>query len=363
MRKKIPLFMILLATAILAPSATGAPPAGLPKSILSLRDLAKARGIKIGAAVAMEPLFSDALYRETLAREFGMITPENCLKFRSVHPRRYRYDFRAGDALAGFAADNGMKMRGHTLVWHESLPPWLIWGIFSREEMAEILKEHIQTVVGHYRGRITCWDVVNEAVEKDGRLRETIWLQNLGPGYLEDVFRWAHEADPEAKLYYNDYGAEGMDQKADAVYRLLKELRARGVPVHGVGLQMHFEVEKPPNLEHVAANIKRLAELGLEVQVTELDLRIQEPVTEEKLAVQAGIYRDLLKICLAAPACRAFMMWGFTDRYSWIPDFFPGRGAALIFDRDYRPKPAYYALREALLTEGAGNRSRKSDRR
>jgi endo-1,4-beta-xylanase len=217
--------------------------------------------------------------------------------------------------------------------------------------LIEILREHVTTVVGRYRGRIVAWDVVNEAVADDGSLRDTIWSRGIGPEYVEMAFRWAHEADPDALLFYNDYGGEGLGRKSDGIYGLVGDLVARGVPVHGVGLQMHVSLGWSPRPQDVAANVARLAELGLEVHVTEMDVRIKAPVTEEELAQQARVYRDLLQVCLSAQSCKAFLLWGFTDRHSWIPHFFTGWDAALIYDEAYRPKPAYDMLRDTMLSE------------
>jgi endo-1,4-beta-xylanase len=283
---------------------------------------------------------NDPAYHETLTGQFSALTPENAMKFGPLCSSRGNYDFGEADAIVAVAEEHGMKVRGHTLVWHNQLPSWLIERQWTRDELIEILREHITTVVGHYRGRIWAWDVVNEAVEDDGSLRDTLWLQGIGPEYIEMAFRWAHEADPDALLFYNDYNGEGLGKKSDAIYALVADLRKRGVPIDGVGLQMHISLEGAPSPEDVAANMKRLGALGLQVHITEMDVRIQEPVTEEKLAAQARIYHSMLDVCLVAPNCTAFVTWGFTDSHSWIPDFFPGSGAALIFDEFYRPKPA-----------------------
>lgn len=339
-----PLCCILLALLI---SSTLAPSQS-PAVDLALRSLARARGINIGAAVAARPLLNDSLYAQTLAREFGMLTPENAMKFGPIHPARDRYDFRDADAIVEFAVANGMRIRGHTLVWHNQQPRWLTEEDFSRDELLAILREHITTVAGRYRGKVTAWDVVNEAIGDNGSLRDTIWLRRLGPEYLDLVFRWAHEADPEAQLFYNDYGGEGLGRKSDAIYTMVRGLSSRGVPIHGVGLQMHVSLDSFPNPQDVAANISRLAALGLHVHITEMDVRIRQPITEEKLAAQARIYQEIVRVCLSSPNCTAFVMWGFTDRYSWVPSFFPGFGGALILDESYGPKPAYSALAELL---------------
>jgi len=330
----------------------GTPPATAltDPTVPTLRSLAQAQGRYIGAAVDPRPLLGEPLYAETLAREFNMVTPENALKFGRTQPSRDQYTFRDADAIIAFARANGMAVRGHTLVWHVVLPRWLTGGAFTREELLAILRAHITTVVGRYRGQIAAWDVVNEALGNDGSWRDTIWHKTIGPEYVDLAFRWAHEADPQARLFYNDYGCEGLGRKSDAVYALVKGLRQRGVPIDGVGLQMHVRTDASPESAEAAANLQRLAALGLEVHITEMDVRINGVVTEEKLARQASIYKDMLRVCIAAENCRAFVLWGFTDRHSWIPQYFRGWGSALPFDEAYRPKPAYRALMEALST-------------
>lgn len=313
-----------------------------------LRVLAEKCGIYIGAAVERS-LLDIPEYAYTLRQEFNMLTTENALKFGPVHPQPDIYYFDDADRIISFAESNGMKVRGHTLVWHQQLPTWITQGRYSREEWMNILREHIMTVVGRYKGRVYAWDVVNEAINDDGTLRDTIWLRNIGPEYIELAFRWAHEADPQALLFYNDYGAEGLNAKSDAIYNLVKSLLEKGVPIHGVGLQMHISLENPPNPQEVAANIKRLNKLGLEVHITEMDVRIRTPARWEDLIRQAEIYREILKVCLSAENCKAFVMWGLTDKYSWIPSHFSGYGAALIFDESYKPKPAYYYIAAAFI--------------
>jgi endo-1,4-beta-xylanase len=211
-----------------------------------------------------------------------------------------------------------------------------------------VLRGHITTVVGRYRGRIAAWDVVNEAIEEDGTLRDTFWLRIIGPEYIDMAFQWAHEADPDALLFYNDYASEGLGRKSDAVYALVQDMLERDVPIHGVGLQSHLVLTSPPVFKDVLANIKRLSDLGLLVHVTEMDVRMRGEPTEARLERQARVYSAFLEACLEAENCTAFVLWGFTDRHSWIPGERPGWGSALIFDESYQPKPAYEAMREAL---------------
>jgi endo-1,4-beta-xylanase len=318
-----------------------------------LRTLAERSGILIGAAADPSHFF-EAPYAQTLSREFDILTPENAMKFEPIHPSRDQYSWADADAIVSFAEAHGMKVRGHTLVWHQQLPGWITGGTFTHEEWIDILHDHITAVVSHYRGKIYAWDVVNEAIADDGSLRDTVWLRGIGPDYIKLAFQWAHEADPQALLFYNDYGASGSGVKSDAVYNLVKNLTESGVPINGVGMQMHTSLESPPVFGDIAANIKRLNGLGLEVQVTEMDVRLKIPATTADLTQQANIYRDMLEVCLSAKNCTAFVMWGFTDLYSWIPSANPGYGSALIFDESYNPKPAYYALYGVLAHTSQG---------
>lgn len=353
----VPLLIVfrVSSTPSAASEPSSAPTSAQNSTSTSLRSLAQKRGIAIGPAVQLAPIQYDSNYRSILAREFNILTAENAMKFEYVHPERDRYNFTEIDALVDFAKANNMQVRGHPLVWHHAQPRWL-WmneDNFTRDELMTILKEHIQTVVGRYRGQIVAWDVVNEAINRDGSLRDTIWLRNIGPEYIDLAFRWAHEADPEARLFYSDYGNDEEGRKPDAMYNMVRELLQRGVPIHGVGLQTHKHLHEPPNLEALAWNIKRHNELGLEVQFTELDVQVMKAKgsMEKRLADQGRVYGDILRVCLAAKSCTAFMTWGFTDRYSWIYDLVGQVEAPLIFDKSYRPKPAYDALKEVLSSQ------------
>ncbi len=315
---------------------------------VTLRSLAQKHNLFIGSAVNVKALSKDFLYRDNLSREFNIITAENAMKFKYLHPKANYFDFTKADYLMAFASANQMEVRGHTLVWHYALPDWLKEGDWTRDELIGILENQIKTVVGRYRGQIIAWDVVNEAIADDGTLRNSFWLENIGPEYIEMAFRWAYEADPNALLIYNDYGAEGLNRKSDAIYRLIKSLLANNVPIHGIGLQMHIPVDSPPNVRDVADNMSRFANLGLQVHITEMDVRIKKPSVVSDFQEQAKIYRDILRSCLLVEKCNTFVTWGFSDRYSWIPDHFKGWGDALLFDRSYKAKPAYYKLLEEL---------------
>lgn len=335
----------------------------LPLGLLALqgqdlRLLCEQRGIKLGAAADPTRILDtkEIVYAATLGWEFNQIEPENAMKFGPIHPSQASYSFGPADTIVNFSNAVGQVVRGHTLVWHSQNPDWLTKGNFSSKELSDILQSHINTVVGRYAGRVYAWDVVNEAFNDNGTIRSTIWSDSPGIGltgtaYIEQALRWANSADPKALLFYNDYSAEGMNAKSNAVYAMAKDFVTRKVPLHGIGLQMHLTLT-PGSLADIDTNIKRITDLGLQVHFTELDVRL--PVdssgnaTAAALATQAQIYHDVVAICLKYPLCTAIQTWGVTDKYSWIPSVFPGFGAALLFDTSYKPKPAYNSFRDAL---------------
>ncbi len=317
-----------------------------------LRALAEMRGLPVGTAVDLAVLASEPQYREVLHKEFNICVAENAFKPHLVWTGPYEYRFDDPDRLAEFAQQNGMTLRGHTLLWHQAVPNWLREGNYPPHAVRDMLKAYIQAIVTRYRGRIAQWDVVNEAVAESGESlrKDSFWYTALGPDYIRSAFTWAAEADPQTCLYYNDYGAEDMGPKADSIYALAKKLQSDGIPLHGVGLQCHFELGWRLT-DDFRANVHRLEALGLDWQVTECDIRMRldgAAPTPAQLAVQASGYEDLVRFCLDEARCRGFVLWGFTDRHSWIPGFRPGWGAALPLDADYRPKPAYEAIAAAL---------------
>jgi endo-1,4-beta-xylanase len=330
--------------------ATSAPAQRVPDpATATLRELAKPTKLRVGTAVDMSALASDATYRGMVAEQFDSVTPENVMKWEVVQPRRGRFDFSQADELVDFAREHRQKVRGHTLVWHSQLPTWLTAGTWTREQLRSILRRHIFTVAGHFRGRIWAWDVVNEAFNDDGTLRDTLWLRVLGPDYIADAFRWAHQADPKATLFYNDYNIEGVNAKSDAVYALVHRLQAQGVPVQGVGLQAHLGTQYgfPGD---VLQNLRRFARLGLDTAMTEADVRsvVSDGFSNPEVQAQAQGYSMLMQSCLLVRSCVSYTVWGFTDKYQWVPGVFAGEGNAAIFDANFRPRPAYDALRRDL---------------
>ena len=323
-------------------------------SAQSLRSLADQRGIRFGAAVAPSH-FSETEYATVLAREFNQVEPENLMKFGLIHPGPTTYSFGPADSIVAFAQAHAMAVRGHTLVWHNQRPKWLTGGTFTPEQLFSILQEHIKTVVGHYAGKVYAWDVVNEAFETDGSLRKTMWSNSPGiglegAGYIEQALKWAHAADPKALLFYNDYNAETVNAKSDAIFKMAQDFKSRGVPLDGIGWQMHIGTK--PQIAGMETNMKRITDLGLQVQITELDVKVSVDssgaATPAGLELQAKVYHDIVALCVKNPHCTAIQTWGFTDRYSWIPHTSKGNGAALEFDVNYQPKPAYNAILEAL---------------
>jgi endo-1,4-beta-xylanase len=324
----------------------------------SLREKADCAGILIGTAVRLGPL-SEAAYAATLAREYNLLEPEDSLKWEVLHPVRDSFDFSDPDRIVSFAKLHGMKIRGHTLVWTHQNPPWLVNGKFSDVELRSILYQHINTVMRHYRGQIFAWDVVNEAIDETGNLTSSLWydqpgigLAGQGTAYVEQAFRWAHDADPDALLFYNDGSGDALNRKSDAIYKMLTEFKKRNVPVDGIGLQMHVELDA--NIPGIARNIQRFSDGGLQVHITEADVgiavdhnrRVLNPADLER---QARVYQAVLTACLNQPRCRVFQSWGFTDKYSWINSRSRGmKGAALFFDAQYHSKPAYAAAERAL---------------
>jgi endo-1,4-beta-xylanase len=303
----------------------------------------------VGAAGDASQL-SDPNYAQLLAKEFNMVAAENAMKWQVLHPEPYHYDFSLGDALVAFAQANHMAVYGHVLVWDYGYPTWVVEGNRSRNEWIKLLCTHVKTVAAHFRGQVYAWDVVNEAFENDGTLRNTIWMKVIGPEYIAMAFQWAREADPGALLILNDHFGEGLNDKSEAIYALVKGLLQMGVPIDGVGMQMHLWLWGPPASQELEANMRRLADLDLDVHITEMDVRTQPSTDSEevKIAAQADAYHRAFAACMAISRCKVFVTWGLTDRYSWIPSFTGYPDTPLLFDEKGQPKPAYFTIRDLL---------------
>ncbi len=306
----------------------------------SLRDAATRAGLNFGAAVSGQSVGSggNAAYKQIVSGEYNTAVCENDMKWQSTEPSRGQFSYAGGDRVVDFAAANTMKMRGHTLVWH-SQAGWVGNFAGTREEMLLAMKNHIDNVVGHYKGKILEWDVVNEAVA-DGStdLRNSFWRQRIGADFIDSAFVYAHRADPAALLVYNDYGAEDMGTKSNGVYNLVKRMKENRIPINGVGLQSHFSGSSIRKAD-IDKNIKRLAELGLRVSITELDI--------VDASLSTAPWSDLMDVCMANANCTAFITWGVYDAMSWRSN--GGSCNCLIFDAQMRAK----GIRAALLASMA----------
>jgi len=317
-----------------------------------LSELATNAGINFGAGITIQQFIEqpDSLFKATLNRDFNMYFEGNKMKFKNVQPVRGQFDFWSYDSVLVMAEKNGKQVRGHCLIWHSigQNPAWLRAGWegtpkWTRAQLLEIMKSHITTVVSRYKGRIKEWDVVNEGVYLENGhpngLRTSYWQQIIGDDYIDSAFVWAHRADPNAYLYYNEFGAEGAISseyaKRDTVYNLMKRLLARGIPVHGVGLQCHFG--NWINAGAISANIKKLGELGLRVSMTEIDMMHTTNLS--------GNWKSLMNACLDNYNCTSFVTCGVDDGHSW----FGKDCGCLVWDSVMSPKQAVYkALADAL---------------
>jgi endo-1,4-beta-xylanase len=341
-----------------APTTPTTPTPATPTT--TLRQLAAARGRFIGTA--LDAAFfgaSPAAYDTLVAREFNMVVAGNVMKWSSIHrDSRFAYRWTNPDAMVAFAQTNGMKVRGHTLFWYQQNPAWLTGTAWSADTLRQLLKEHVDSVVGHYEGKIHAWDVVNEGLnDGSGTLRTTNnpWATTLGAAYVDSAFAEARRADPGALLFYNDYNLETPGAKQDAAFAMLQTMKQRGVPVDGIGFQAHFQINADgtgaPTRQTLFTTFTRFAALGLKVEITELDVRV--PVgpsapSAAALAAQKQLYADVVAACLDVAACDAIVVWGVNDGESWIPGTFPGWGQALLFDDGFGRKATYDAVRTAL---------------
>ena len=347
----------------------------------SLKDTFK-DSFLVGAALNPAQFTEQDVRGAALAKaQFNSITPENVLKWERVHPEPDSYSFELPDRYVSFGEKNHMFIVGHTLVWHNQTPAWVFQGEngnpADREALLKRMSDHIHTVVGRYKSRINGWDVVNEALEEDGTLRQTPWLKIIGEDYIAKAFQFAHEADPQAELYYNDYNLEN-EAKLQGALELLRKLQAQGVPISGVGIQGHYHMDAPTN-EQVDAAITAFGELGLKVMVTELDVDVLplafeyagadvslsaelqpklNPYTkgltrsmQQELAQRyAGLFGVYLK---HRGTLTRVTFWGVTDGDSWLNNW-PVKGRRnypLLFDRNGRPKPAFDAVIRAARAQ------------
>lgn len=304
--------------------------------------------------VSLEPSELDAndRYRNIAAKQFNSITPENCFKAVSLHPQEGVFDWSQSEILIEFCKQNNKRIHGHTLIWHEQLPEWIKNYQGSRADWENLMKNHIQTIVKHFKGKVTGWDVVNEAFYEDGTLRNTIWHQKIGDSYIEKAFVYAQEADPDAKLFYNDFSLEWNPVKRNAVLSLLNNLRLRGVKVNGIGLQMHISTVYP-DPSQVAEALNACAAADYLIHLSEIDVSVNPlnksdfSLTEKLLKKQAekmtaviGLYKQL-----SQKYQYGITFWGVSDNHSWIRSYFNRNDYPLLYDDNYMIKPIYCSLK------------------
>lgn len=311
----------------------------------------------IGAAVNLETMVSQ---KQLLVDQFNSITAENDMKFVSVHPSEDQYTFAAADQLLQFAEEHGKKMRGHTLVWHNQTTDWIFQdkngGVASRELVLERMKAHIDTIVGRYKGRIFAWDVVNEAIEDstDIWLRDSKWLQIVGEDFIAKAFQFAHEADPNALLFYNDYN-ECTPVKRDKIFKLVQSLQQQDIPIHGLGLQGHWNLTGP-HIDVIREALDKYAQLQIPLHITELDISVFShddrrtdltAAPAQWLELQAQRYDELFSLFREyKDVIQSVTFWGAADDYTWLSDF-PVRGRKnwpFVFDEQHQPKSSFWSI-------------------
>jgi len=330
--------------------SAGAGGAAISDDVLRARTSTSKPGVDcVGTALNPGVLDSDEAYRAIAGSEFNCAVAEYGMKWDSMEPTQGTFDFSLGDQVVAFAREHHMRLKGHALVWHGATPDWVL-GVSSPSALRTVVRDYVTAVVKHFKGDVEAWDVVNEAVsDSGGTFRATHFYKVLGDDLFKVAFDAAHAADPDVKLLYNDYGGEGLGVKSDAIYALVKNLKESGVPIDGIGLQSHLTHTGVP-ADELAANMKRLAALGLSVNLSEIDVRMgMAPGSlDDKLAQQAKIYRQLASACANEPACTGLFVWGFTDAHSWVDDTFGGTNLPCLLDENLVRKPAYEGFRTGL---------------
>lgn len=308
----------------------------------------------IGTAIESNELNGDSTYRNLALKQFNSITPENIFKAEYLHPEENFYNWIEADSLVSFCIKNQKRIHGHTLIWHQQLPDWIKNYQGSSEDWEQLMKSHIQTIIKHYKGKIESWDVVNEAINEDGSLRNSIWKEKIGPSYIEKAFLFAREADPDVLLFYNDFNLESNPKKLNAAINLLNQLRSRGIKVDGIGVQMHINILNP-DPQQISNTFKTIANQNYLVHVSELDISINplnkiiEP-NHELLNEQANLLASLIIHYNQIPKKLRYgiTFWGISDKNSWIRSFYKRVDYPLLFDDNYLPKPCYCKLLKNL---------------
>ena len=346
--------IVLALAAIITASATK--PGHLPPP--SLKQLAAAHQLEIGVYLSRQ-IMKEPAYQTIASRQFNLAVADGQPNWHyedgSLRPGPAGFDFSRLDEVVEFARQQGLKVRAHHLVWGEEkwLPEWLKNGGYSPTQLLGLLENHIKSVVGRYKGQVKQWTVVNEVFSRGlgEKGLSDWWGQRLGTAYLDQAFQWAKQADPEAVLLVNDFNNETKNPVSDAIYDYVAGALRRGVPIDGVGFQMHINGAAPPAKQSVIDNMERFGRLGLKIYVTEFDVNLNDIATgsqRQKFDRQKQVYRDMLSACLASEHCVSFSLLGITDKESWYNDLGIPNAQPLPFDNNYRAKPAFFGLREAL---------------
>ncbi|KAI0734101.1 endo-1,4-beta xylanase [Irpex lacteus] len=327
---------------------SSAPPSSPSSSSAKLQTVAKTAGkLYFGTATDNSEL-SDAAYTAILDDNtmFGQITPANSMKWDATEPSQGQFTFSGADQIANLAKTNNMLLRGHNCVWYNQLPSWVSNGEFTTAQLTTIIQNHCSTLVSRYKGQVCmclihAWDVVNEPFNDDGTWRSDVFYNTLGTSFVQIALNAARQADPTAKLYINDYNIEYPGAKSTAMQNLVKSLKSANVPLDGIGLQSHFIVGGTPSASSLEQNMNAFTALGVEVAVTELDIRMTLPSTPALLAQQKTDYTTVISACQAVKGCVGVTVWDWTDKYSWVPSTFSGQGAACPWDQNFQKKPAF----------------------
>ena len=328
--------------------------AAIGNGLLGVCGSGAAEKIPFGAAVLLEAFRNDPEMKEMLIRHVDVIVPMNALKWGLLRHTEGQFDFSGSDELIEFARQYGKTVHGHTLLWYHANPRWLD-AITSPSQLEKLLREHIQTVVGRYAGRVATWDVVNEVVAHDpisqGKWRRGVWYDGLGPRHVDLAFEEAARTDPKARLFINDYDLEDSSRRTktrqDAILSIVRRLQDKNIPIHGVGLQAHLYAEREIGGENLAAFVTELTRLGLEISVTELDVidwKLAADIEKRDRGV-ASTANEFLNALTKAVTPRMITTWGLCDKYSWIGDVFPrsddARARPLPFDENWQPKSMF----------------------
>jgi len=342
--------------AIIQPYTSRARTPDLPNP--SLKELASQHNIELGNFAITNHLDSKP-YTAILTSQFSLALADNTPNWYftdgGLRPSATTYNFKQMDQVVKFAESNHMAVQAHHYLWGEEkwLPDWLKNGHYTKDQLYRLIQDHIMTVGQRYTGRIQEWTVVNEAFSRQQHIYglHDWWADNTGgQEYIDKAFIWARQADPNSKLILNDFGNEGKNDISDAMYDYVKGALARGVPIDGIGMQMHIDGTHPPMKDEVISNMKRFGDLGIKVYVTEFDVNMADVKAEndDKDQIQASIYSEMMRACIESQVCSSFSYLGITDEETWYNYIGLKEPRPLMFDRSYQPKPAYWATRSAL---------------